>query len=285
MSTLLLRSPAKLNLFLKVLGKRPDHYHNLETIFERISLCDEIRLVGNRSGKIKIICSHPQVPKGPKNLVYQVAGLLQKQFDIQQGVMITIKKNIPVAAGLAGGSSNAAATLLGLNQIWELGLSAKQLVEFGAQIGSDVAFFLYDTSWALGQGRGEIIRPLRIRQKLWHVVVVARIKMYSKAVFEGLNLKLTKKGTDVNILTLALQKKSVFQAGDLLHNDLETSILSIAPQLARVKERLCQYGFCGVAFSGSGPACYGLASSEKAARAAAKDLRRYYSRVFVVSTF
>jgi 4-diphosphocytidyl-2-C-methyl-D-erythritol kinase len=284
MSTLLLRSPAKLNFFLKVLGKRPDHYHNLETIFERISLCDEIRLVGNRSGKIQIICSHPQVPKGPKNLVYRVARLLQTRLGIQHGVTITIKKNIPVAAGLAGGSSNAATTLLGLNQIWELGLSTKQLVDFGAQIGSDVAFFLYDTSWALGQGRGEIIRPLKIRQKLWHVVVVARMKMYSKAVFAGLNLKLTKKGADVSILTLALQKKSVFQAGDLLHNDLETSILSIAPQLSRVKERLCQYGFYGVAFSGSGPACYGLASSEKEARAAARDLRRYYSRVFVVDT-
>lgn len=285
MSTLLLRSPAKLNLFLKVLSKRPDQYHNLETIFERINLCDEIRLIGNRSGKIKIICSHPQVPKGHKNLVYQVARLLQAQFGIQQGVTIIIKKNIPVAAGLAGGSSNAATTLLGLNQIWRLDLSTKQLINFGAQVGSDVAFFLYKTSWALGEGRGERILPLKIKQKLWHVVVVARMKMYSKAVFSGLNLKLTKKEADVSILTLALQKKSVFQAGDLLHNDLETSILSIAPQLARVKERLCQYGFCGVAFSGSGPACYGLAVSEKAARAAARDLRRYYSRVFVVSTF
>lgn len=285
MSTLLLRSPAKLNLFLKVLGKRPDHYHNLETIFERISLCDEIRLVGNQSGKIQILCSHPQVPKGPKNLVYRVARLLQTRFGIQQGVTIRIKKTIPVAAGLAGGSSNAATTLLGLNRIWKLGLSSRQLVDLGAQIGSDVAFFLYDTSWALGEGRGEIISPLKIRQKLWHVVVVARMKMYSKAVFTGLNLKLTKKGADVSILTLALQKKSVFQAGDLLHNDLETSILSMAPQLARVKERLCQYGFCGVAFSGSGPACYGLAASEKMARAAAKDLRRFYARVFVVSTF
>lgn len=284
MPTLLLQSPAKLNLFLKVLRKRPDGYHDLETIFERISLHDQIRLNANSTGKIKIICSHPQVPLGPKNLVYKVALMLQRQFGIKQGVTIHIKKNIPVAAGLAGGSSNAATTLLGLNQIWKLGLSRKQLVELGAKIGSDVAFFLYDTSWALGEGRGERIRPLKIRSQFWHVVVVPNIKMYSKDVFGGLNLKLTKKRADASILTLALQKKSVFQAGELLHNDLETSILSIAPQLLRVKKRLCQYDFRGVAFSGSGPACYGLAASEKQVLAAADHLRRVYSRVFVVST-
>jgi 4-diphosphocytidyl-2-C-methyl-D-erythritol kinase len=284
MPSLLLQSAAKLNLFLKVLRKRPDNYHDLETIFERISLHDQIRLTSNATGKIKIICAHPQVPKGPKNLVYKVARMLQEQFGITQGVTITIKKNIPVAAGLAGGSSNAATTLLGLNKIWKLGLSQNALVEFGQRMGSDVAFFLHDTSWALGEGRGERITPLKIRPKFWHVVVVPNIKMYSKDVFEALNLKLTSQKADASILTLALHKKSVFQAGELLHNDLETSILSLAPQLLRVKKRLCQYGFCGVAFSGSGPACYGLAASEKQAIAAAVDLRRFYSRVFVVCT-
>lgn len=284
MPSLLLQSAAKLNLFLKVLRKRPDNYHDLETIFERISLHDQIRLTSNATGKIKIICAHPQVPKGPKNLVYKVARMLQEQFGITQGVTITIKKNIPVAAGLAGGSSNAATTLLGLNKIWKLGLSQNALVEFGQRIGSDVAFFLHDTSWALGEGRGERITPLKIRPKFWHVVVVPNIKMYSKDVFEALNLKLTSQKADASILTLALHKKSLFQAGESLHNDLETSILSLAPQLLRVKKRLCQYGFCGVAFSGSGPACYGLAASEKQAIAAAVDLRRFYSRVFVVCT-
>lgn len=284
MPSLFLQSAAKLNLFLKVLRKRPDNYHDLETIFERISLHDQIRLTSNATGKIKIICAHPQVPKGPKNLVYKVARMLQEQFGITQGVTIAIKKNIPVAAGLAGGSSNAATTLLGLNKIWKLGLSQNALVEFGGRIGSDVAFFLHDTSWALGEGRGERITPLKIRPKFWHVVVVPNIKMYSKDVFEALNLKLTSQKADASILTLALHKKSVFQAGELLHNDLETSILSLAPQLLRVKKRLCQYGFCGVAFSGSGPACYGLAASEKQAMAAAVDLRRFYSRVFVVCT-
>ncbi|MCC6759264.1 MAG: 4-(cytidine 5'-diphospho)-2-C-methyl-D-erythritol kinase [Candidatus Omnitrophica bacterium] len=285
MSSVSLRSYAKLNLFIKVLRKRPDNFHDLETIFERISLYDDIRLTSNSTGKIKIICSHPQVPKGPKNLVYKVAQMLQKRFGITKGVTITIKKNIPVAAGLAGGSSNGATTLLGLNKIWELKLSQKELVEIGAQVGSDVAFFLYNSSWALGEGRGERITPLPIKAKFWHVVVVPRLKMYSKDVFTRLNLRLTKKGADVNILTLALKGNSPLKAGDLLHNDLETSILSIRPELLRVKNRLRKYSFCGVAFSGSGPACYGLAPTEKIARAAAADLRKHYARAFAVCTF
>jgi len=272
-------------LFLKVLRKRPDNFHDLETIFERISLYDEIRLTSNSTGNLKISCSHPQVPKGPKNLVYKVAQMLQSRFGITQGATITIKKNIPVAAGLAGGSSNAATTLLGLNKIWKLKLSRKQLVEMGAEIGSDVAFFLYNTPWALGEGRGERITPLPIKAKLWHVVVVPRIKMYSKDVFGHLNLRLTKKAADVNILTLALKGKSTLKAGSVLHNDLETSILSIRPELLRVKNRLRKYSFCGVAFSGSGPACYGLVPTEKIARAVAEDLRRYYARAFAVCTF
>lgn len=285
MPSLTLRSYAKLNLFLKVLRKRPDQYHDLETIFERISLFDEIRLTSNKTGKIKIVCAHPQVPKGPKNLVYKVSQMLQARFGIKEGATIYIKKNIPVAAGLAGGSSNAATTLLGLNKIWRLKLPQAELVKIGSEIGSDVAFFLYDTPWALGEGRGERIKILPIKAKYWHVVVVPRIKMYSKDVFGRLNLQLTKKEADVNILTLALKAKSAFEAGLLLHNDLETSILSIRPDLLRVKNRLRKYSFCGVAFSGSGPACYGLAPTEKIARAVVKDLRRYYARAFAVCTF
>lgn len=284
MSSITLKSPAKLNLFLKVLRKRPDGYHELQTIFERINLFDEIRMTSNKSGKIKITCDHPHVPVGRKNLVYRVAEALKNDFGITEGVDIRIRKRIPVAAGLAGGSSNAATTLLGLNKIWDLKLSQAELVKLGAKIGSDVPFFLYDTSWADGRGRGERIKPLKIRSKFWHVVVVPKLKLYSKDVFGCLNLKLTKKGSNVNIFTLTLDQKSVQAVGQLLHNDLETSILNIQPGLLQLKTRLQRFGFFGVAFSGSGPACYGLAKSEKQAKATMKELRRYYRQVFAVST-
>ncbi|MBF0490573.1 MAG: 4-(cytidine 5'-diphospho)-2-C-methyl-D-erythritol kinase, partial [Candidatus Omnitrophica bacterium] len=129
MTSITLNSYAKLNLVLNVLGKRPDGFHQLRTIFERIDLHDTITLK-KRSFGIHISCNHPHVPLGPKNLVYKIALKLQNDFGIKEGVSMTIRKRIPVAAGLAGGSSNAATVLLGLNQLWNLNLSQKKLIEY-----------------------------------------------------------------------------------------------------------------------------------------------------------
>src|SRR3989338_9757846 len=128
MRSIILPSPAKLNLFLKVHNKRSDGFHNIVTVFERISLSDELTFRANTRGTIRITCDHPQVPVGPKNLVYKAARLLQDTFHLENGVNIKIKKRIPVAAGLAGGSSNAAAALLGISRLWGLKLSRQQLL-------------------------------------------------------------------------------------------------------------------------------------------------------------
>ena len=128
MDRLTVLSPAKLNLVLDVLKKRPDGFHELRTVFERISLADRITLTRNASGKIRVQCAHPQVPQGPGNLAFKAAALLKGKFSVKDGIDINIIKNIPVAAGLAGGSSNAAAVLLGLNRLLSLGLGPKQLV-------------------------------------------------------------------------------------------------------------------------------------------------------------
>ena len=130
MNSITLRSPAKLNLYLHVHNKRPDGFHNITTVFERINLFDDIRLTTNRSGKIKIFCSHQDVPKGPKNLVYRVAKRLRDEFSVKAGVDITIKKQIPVAAGLAGGSSNAATTLMGLHRLWRAWVCQKKFFDY-----------------------------------------------------------------------------------------------------------------------------------------------------------
>ena len=187
MSRIVLSSPAKLNLFLKVQNKRPDGYHNIVTVFERIDLADEIDFRSTSDGNIHIVCDHPDVPVGPKNLVYKAAQLLQQELRVDQGVKIKIKKRIPVAAGLAGGSSNAATALLGLNHIWKLNLSKAKLLSYTRKIGSDVAFFLHDSSWALGTERGDRIKKLNINTKLWHILVVPCIKMYSWKVYGSLS--------------------------------------------------------------------------------------------------
>ena len=139
MRCLTVRSPAKLNLVLDVLGKRPDGFHELRTIFERISLADQITLTRNKTNKISIRCAHPHVPLSQRNLALKAAMMLSRDFSILEGLDINIIKNIPVAAGLAGGSSNAAAVLLGLNRLWQIGLNNAQLVNYAACLGSDVA--------------------------------------------------------------------------------------------------------------------------------------------------
>jgi len=283
MNALTLKSFAKLNLVLDVLHKRPDGFHELRTIFERIDLHDTLAFK-KTSKDIVIRCLHPHVPLGPKNLVYRIARKLKTDFAVSEGVEITIQKRIPVAAGLAGGSSNAAAALEGLNILWNLNLSRKQLMEYAAAVGSDVAFFLYDTPYALGEGRGEKIKVLGIKTKLWHVLVTPRLKVYTKDVFGGLNLKLTKKRDDVSILLPFLRENNLYSLGSSLSNDLEPSILSLKPHLGRLKERLLDAGAVGVCFSGSGPSVFALAESQEHAQGLRAKFDRRFSQVFVVST-
>lgn len=279
-----LRSPAKLNLYLKVIGKRPDGYHELKTIFERIDLFDDIRLTATPSGRIRIVCDHPQVPKGPQNLVYKVAAMLKKDFGITQGVEVRIRKRIPVAAGLAGGSSNAATVLSGLNRLWRLGLDRNGLVDYACKVGSDVAFFLYDCPWGLGTGRGEVIRRLDLTVKLWHVLVVPKVRMLTPKVYGAMNLKLTKFGDDVSILTRYLGQNDVRKVGSLLFNDLEAPIALLKPNLLKIKENIQALDVAGTAFSGSGPSIFSVVESKKKADRIAAILKRRYSQVFVVRT-
>jgi len=284
MDRLTVLSPAKLNLVLDILRKRPDGYHELRTIFERISLADKITLSRNKTNKISIRCAHPHVPKGPGNLAYKAAMMLRNDFSISEGLDINIIKNIPVAAGLAGGSSNAAAVLSGLNCLWQLGLGNSQLVNYASRLGSDVAFFLYDTSFALGTGRGERIKPLGLKVKLWHVLVTPKVKMLTADVFARLKLNLTNKKDNVNILLPFLRKGDLERLAGALSNDLEPAILSLRPDFIYLKKKLLDAGATGVCFSGSGPSVFACVGSHKHALSLRAKFDRRYTQSFVVST-
>jgi 4-diphosphocytidyl-2-C-methyl-D-erythritol kinase len=284
MDRLTILSPAKINLVLDVLAKRPDGYHELRTIFERISLADKITLSCNKSNKISVRCPHPDVPQGADNLAYKAAEMLSHDFSISDGLDINIIKNIPVAAGLAGGSSNAAAVLSGLNHLWQIGLNKDQLVNYAKRLGSDVAFFLYNTSYALGTGRGERIQPLDIKTKLWHVLVTPRVKMHTPEVFSRLKLKLTNKKDNVNILLPFLRKGDLMRLAGALSNDLEPAILSLRPDFINLKKKLLDAGAAGVCFSGSGPSVMALARSQNHALSLRAHFEGRYTQVFVVST-
>lgn len=282
--SLVVPSPAKLNLILDVIRRREDGFHELKTIFERINLEDEITLSPSTSNRIELTCQHPLVPKDDRNLAYRMADLIRQHFGIKEGVRLQINKRIPVAAGLAGGSSNAAAVLLGLNQWWKLGLSLKELQPFAAKLGSDLNFFLYQTPFALGEGRGEKIEPLAIKTCLWHVTVTPKQPLLTKDVFMALKLKLTKKVDGVNILLPFLRQGDIRGVSGHLSNDLEPAILMVRPELKVLKEKLQRAGALGVCFSGSGPTVYAIADNKSHAQEIKARFDQRYAQVFIVST-
>jgi len=304
-----LNSPAKLNLYLKVFNKRKDGFHNIETVLEKINLCDQLILKNNKAGRIKILSNHSACPCDKTNLCYKAAEILKKTQKVPFGVDITIRKNIPVGSGLGGGSSNAAFTLLGLNRLWGLNLSRAKLLSYAKRLGSDVAFFVYPESFALGSGRGELIRPLKGIRPLWHILIVPNIRLSTaeaykrieilrrqasrrKSSFRGvkpatksLHTKmLTKTSSNVNILIHALRRNKLSLLSKRLFNDFGESLFRTYPGLFKIQNRLKGLGVKGFSFSGKGPSVFGLPESRKEALNLRRKLAKQY-RVYVVRTF
>lgn len=277
-------SPAKINLYLRVKKKRADGFHEITTLFERIDLCDRLDFLKTKDGKITVNCPHPEVPTGPKNLVHKAAVLLKEKYGVRAGIRVKIDKAIPVAAGLAGGSSNAATTLLALNRLWQLNLSKERLIGLSRAIGSDVAFFIHDCSWALGTGRGDVIKPLKIPTKLSHFLVVPRVKLYAAKVYGAFKFKLTAHKDNANILIHRLRNNNINDVSSLMVNDLESVILRKSPNLAVLKRKLKSLDTQGVMISGSGPATFALAKDAEQAEGLKKIFDKRYSQTFVVRT-
>ncbi len=221
-----LLSPAKVNLSLEVLKKRPDGYHEVRTVFERVGLFDRIELRSLRTAGIRVETDSKEIPSGSENLVYKAAKLLTERFKVSSGVVIRLEKVIPVSAGLGGGSSNAATVLLGLNRLWSLGLSRTRLLKIGAELGSDVPFFIMESPFALGTGRGEILKKISpAKVTLWHVLVKPPFGISTREAFEGLKLEMLTPGkTDVKMLLQSIQKGRPLVIGQLLFNSLELSL-------------------------------------------------------------
>ncbi|MBU3958513.1 MAG: 4-(cytidine 5'-diphospho)-2-C-methyl-D-erythritol kinase [Candidatus Omnitrophica bacterium] len=311
---MVINSYAKLNLYLEVLSKRKDRYHSIKTIFERINLRDKITLRARQDKKINVICSSPGIPKdSSKNLACRAAKLLQSSSKINRGVDIRIIKRIPVAAGLGGGSSNAAAVLRGLNKLWRLNLTQDKLVAFARKIGSDVPFFIYNIPFAEGRGRGDKIRPLRLLNhlKFWHILVIPKKKVATERIYkvwDSLKPKLTpldrRRGTlksghltgltrtkyGVKILNLALRKGDFTLIGKVLFNSLEQVTSKLYPEVGRIKEKFLHLGLKSILMSGSGPAVFGIVPSRKEAlylyRQLKEELKKQdtSAQVFVTQT-
>ncbi len=246
-------APAKINLFLQVLGRRTDNYHELVTVFQTISLHDEVELEPCSHG-IQLICDASDLPAGSENLAYRAAALLLPRT--AGGVVIRLKKTIPWQAGLGGGSSDAAAVLRGLNGLWELGMSSSELAELAAQLGSDVPFFVYGGT-AVGTGRGELIQPLHLSISLHLLVVKPPFGLSTPAVFRSYR-PLLAEAPSVDEFLQALNSGDQTLIGKLLHNDLEAAAFELRPELAQLKEKLLQNGALGCLLSGSGSSLFAI---------------------------
>jgi len=259
-------SPAKVNLHLRVLRKREDGYHDIITLMQRISLYDEMIFSVADHG-ITLSCPGSSLPENENNIVYRAAAALLARSSCSSGIRITIHKKIPVAAGLGGGSSNAAVALKTINDIMALGYTDKELMKIGATIGADVPFFLLEkTAWA--SGIGDQLQIAEYIPSLWFVLVNPGFEISTKMVYESLNLRLTKQAVKYKCLKF----NSVDDLINGLHNDLEKVTLVLHPILQHLKNLLLQNGACGALMSGSGPTVAGIFREEKEAAKAQEAL-------------
>jgi 4-diphosphocytidyl-2-C-methyl-D-erythritol kinase len=277
MRFLTLASPAKLNLVLRILGRRPDGYHDLCTLFHRISLCDTLYLKKRKEG-VRLLCSHPRVPKR-NNLVVRAFRLLKARRPFPGGVTVRLTKRIPVGGGLGGGSGNAAAFLVGMNRLFRLGLSLKELMELGGELGSDIPFFISGTRHAIGKGRGERIQGVPFRRRLWFLLILSPRGLAAKKVYQnfrsaGRPLSLTRISRDVKLASAFLERGELGRATAYLSNDLTESTERIQPSLRKTRERLSGLHLGTCQMSGSGPTQFLIFTSPAQARRAIRQLRR-----------
>ncbi|NTV48198.1 MAG: 4-(cytidine 5'-diphospho)-2-C-methyl-D-erythritol kinase [Geobacteraceae bacterium] len=262
METLTLFAPAKINYLLDVIGKRADGYHDLRMIMQRVNLCDKITLTLTNTPGITVICNSNGVPNGPNNIAWKAAQALLDIAESDNGVNISITKNIPVAAGLGGGSSDAATVLMGLNELLKLGLTDQQLMDTGRKLGADVPFFIFKKT-ALAEGIGERLTHLPETPKCWIVLINPGVHISTAWVYRS--LQLTNKGELNNIPKFF---KSIEDIVAILSNDLESVTIQAFQVIARIKERLMDLGAMGSMMSGSGPTVFGIFKSFDAAEAA-----------------
>lgn len=277
---LLEKAPAKINLSLDVLHKRPDGFHEVKMIMTTIDLADRIELTERNDGQIHIISHNRYVPDDNRNLAYQAASLLKQRFKVDKGVSIAITKMIPVAAGLAGGSSDAAATLRGLNKLWKLGLTLDELAVIGAEIGSDVSFCVYGGT-ALATGRGEIVEHLPAPPHSWIVLAKPTIGVSTAEVYN--NLDLTKVShPDVDGMIQAIQDNDYDRMTGLVGNVLESVTLKLYPEVAHIKDQMKKFGADAVLMSGSGPTVFGIVQYDSRMHRIYNGLRGFCDQVFAV---
>ncbi|HEX9445119.1 MAG TPA: 4-(cytidine 5'-diphospho)-2-C-methyl-D-erythritol kinase [Candidatus Binatia bacterium] len=262
-----IRAPAKVNLSLRVVGRRRDGYHLIDSVMVPVGLCDELEITRDKTGRgrgLRVTCDDPEAPEGRENLAYRAAELLLGPGAAAAPIHIHIKKRIPVGAGLGGGSSDAAAALLGLDRLLGLKKSRRRLLALAARLGADVPFFISGRP-ARARGVGERLRPIRSLPRLWVVVLYPGFGVSTAWAYRSLSFKLTKSIENTSINRLAYNRSGMAR---LMVNDLEKAVFRRYPRVASLKERLVDAGAAGALMSGSGSSVFGIFFSGGAAKQA-----------------
>lgn len=272
MNQIELKALAKINLGLDVLGKRENGYHDVRMIMQSIYLYDEVKIEKKDTPEIEVVSNLNFLPTGEDNIAYKAARLLQEEFKISDGVKITLKKHIPVAAGLAGGSSNAAAVLFGMNRMFRLGLSQKSLMERGVKLGADVPYCIMRGT-VLAEGIGEELHKLPAMPKCTVLIAKPPVSVSTKTVYEALDSKEITEHPDIDGIIEGLERQDLKKIAGCMGNVLEDVTIPMYPVIDEIKQVMKDCGALGAMMSGSGPTVFGLFESRAGARDAQRRIR------------
>ena len=272
MNQIELKALAKINLGLDVLGRRENGYHEGRMIMQSIFLYDEVRIEKKETSGIEVVTNLKYLPVGEDNIAYKAAKLLIDEYGLSEGVRITLRKHIPVAAGLAGGSSNAAAVLFGMNRMFRLGLSQQALMERGVKLGADVPYCIMRGT-VLAEGIGEELKRLPAMPKCTVLIAKPPISVSTKTVYEALDSKEITEHPDIDGIIRGLELGDLRMIAGAMGNVLEEVTIPMHPEIDKIKQEMKAAGALGAMMSGSGPTVFGLFESRAAARTAQRNIR------------
>ena len=275
------KAPAKINLMLDVLRKREDGYHEVEMVMTMVDLADRLEMEELARDTIIISSQAGYIPLDEKNLAFQAARLIKERYDVRKGVYIHLDKKIPVAAGLAGGSSDASATLRGLNRLWGLNISDDQLQLLGAELGSDVPFCVTGGT-AIATGRGEVLEHIPNPPQCWVILAKPPINVSTADVYGRLRANRIEKHPSLSNMRRALEQQSFAEICNSLGNVLEDVTLPLHPEVQQIKDAMERLGADGVLMSGSGPTVFGLVHKESKVARIYNGLRGFCKEVYAV---
>jgi len=276
------KAPAKINLGLDVLEKRTDGYHELEMVMSSVDLADRIVLEPIEKDQIIVQSNKAFLPVDKRNNVYQAAAIVKKQYGIKEGIKISVTKNIPVAAGLGGGSTDCAAALRGMNRLWNLNLSIEELIDIGMQVGTDVPYCLYGTTSFIS-GKGEKVEPLLPMPACWVVLVKPRMSVSTRKIFQQVDIEEISH-PDMMKLSEAILQQDYQQMIQHMGNSLEDVTIPKHPIVQQIKERMVKYGADAALMSGSGPTVFALCKKQSRAQRIVNGLKGFCDEVYLVRT-